>query len=435
MSAKNKESAQPSENQSLSYWEYVTRQFKKNKRALYSLYAVIFLAFIAVFADFIANEKPIVAKYKGSVSFPVLKGYAVDLGLAQWPTHYQNIDWKKDIEYDFAIFPPIPYLPNNLDFACRFCDPLKDQGIKTRWRHWLGTDDIGRDVMAGMIHGTRIAFMVGIVAMFFACIIGLTLGSLAGFFGDSELKVSRIRLIITFIASFFAFFYAFYVRSYSISDAFSEGAGAVGWQLLVGLFIFFALIALANLLVIPLKKIPALAKKVTIPLDIIVTRLIEVVVSVPSLVLILAVIAVVEPSIFWVMAVIGLVRWTGIARFIRAELLRVRRLEYIEASTALGFSRMRAMFKHAIPNALSPVFITIAFGIASAILVESFLSFLGIGVPPEVITWGKLLNTARSAPAAWWMAVFPGFAIFITVTLFNLIGEGLTDALDPRLKQ
>jgi peptide/nickel transport system permease protein len=149
----------------------------------------------------------------------------------------------------------------------------------------------------------------------------------------------------------------------------------------------------------------------------------------------MSIIAIVKPSIYIVMMVIGLTSWTGIARFIRAELLRVRNLEYIEAAQALGFSNFRVMMKHAIPNALSPVFISIAFGIASAILVESTLSYLGIGVPAETITWGKLLSIARQYPGSWWLAIFPGFAIFITVTVFNLIGEGLTDALDPRQKR
>lgn len=419
-----------------SYWSYVKRQFKKNKRALYSLYFVMFLGFVAVFADFLANDKPIIASYEGTISSPVLKSYAVGLGLGQWPVHFQNIDWKKDVKFDWAMYPPIPYLPSNLDFECNFCSPTKDQGKPMRFRHWLGTDDIGRDVMSGMIHGTRIAFMVGIVAMGIACIIGIFLGAFAGFFGDTEFKISRIRLILTLLATFFAFFYGFYSRAYIIGDAIMESSLAFMGAMLFSILIFVGIIALVNLLLVPpLKKIPALGKRVTIPLDIILTRLIEVIVSIPTLVLILAVVAIVEPSIMWVMIIIGLVRWTGIARFIRAELLRVRNLEYIEASTALGYSRFRAMVKHAIPNALSPVLIAVAFGVASAILIESFLSFLGIGVPTEVITWGKLLAIARTAPQAWWLAIFPGFAIFVTVTLFNLIGEGLTDALDPRLKQ
>ena len=134
------------------------------------------------------------------------------------------------------------------------------------------------------------------------------------------------------------------------------------------------------------------------------------------------------------MLIIGAVRWTGIARFTRAELLRQKRLEYVEASRALGFSRLRSLVKHALPNSLSPVFIAIAFGIAASILIEAFLSFLGVGVPAETVTWGQLLSASRKASDAWWLAIFPGFAIFLTVTMFNLIGEGLTVALDPRQK-
>ena len=148
-----------------------------------------------------------------------------------------------------------------------------------------------------------------------------------------------------------------------------------------------------------------------------------------------SIVAIAKPSLLIVMVVIGLTSWTGIARFIRGELLRVRNLEYIEAANALGFPEFRTLFKHAIPNALSPVLIAIAFGIAAAILIESTLSFLGIGVPPEILTWGALLSSARQSPTAWWLAIFPGAAIFLTVTIYNLVGEGLTDALDPRLRK
>ncbi|MEM7102298.1 MAG: ABC transporter permease [Bacteroidota bacterium] len=421
--------------QDQSYWAYVKRQFSKNKRALYSLYVVFFLAFIALFADFIANEKPILCKYDGSWRAPVIKEYMVGLGLSKWPKEFQNVDWKT-LEFEKAVWPLVPYLPHNHDYNSNYVGPFDKQNVKSlRWRHWLGTDDIGRDLLSGMIHGTRIAFMVGIVAMSIAFFIGMFFGSMAGFFGDNQLKMSIARVILNIIFFFFALFYGFTSRSYQMSDAFENGFGAFVGVFVVGLLIFIVIMAIPNLIAPVFDKVPVLGRKVNIPVDILVTRLIEVLNSIPTLVLILAVVAITKPSIFNVMAVIGLVRWTGIARFIRAELLRVRNLEYIEAATALGFSRIRSMLKHAVPNALSPVFIAVAFGIAAAILIESFLSFLGIGVPPETITWGKLLAIARTAPAAWWMAVFPGFAIFITVTLFNLIGEGLTDALDPRLKQ
>jgi peptide/nickel transport system permease protein len=118
----------------------------------------------------------------------------------------------------------------------------------------------------------------------------------------------------------------------------------------------------------------------------------------------------------------------------RAELLKIRELEYIKAAEAMGFSRQRIIFRHALPNALGPVLITIAFGVAGAVLTESSLSFLGLGGGPNEITWGLLLKDARVNFSAWWLAVFPGLAIFVTVTIFNLLGEGLTEALDPKQK-
>ncbi|MFK7946026.1 MAG: ABC transporter permease [Saprospiraceae bacterium] len=415
-----------------TYWEYVKRQFVKNKRALYASYVVIFLLFIGVFADFLANDKPIVMKYNGQWYTPVLKEYVVDFGMGKWSKELINVKWK-NLETDVAIWPLIPYKPTTYDKSVpQYAVPMTqgDNG-----KHWIGTDKLGRDVAAGMIHGTRIALSVGLVAMSIAFIIGVFLGTLAGFYGDDKFRVSRIRLILNISFLPFAYFYGFMVRSYVLSEAISTSIFYFLIQFLLSLLIFIGVLLLPNLLTIPLKKIKALGKKIKIPLDILLTRFIEIVVSIPVLVLILVIIAIAKPSIYNVMIIIGLVGWTGIARFVRAELLKIRQLEYIEATEALGYSNMRKMFRHAVPNALSPVFISVAFGIASAILIEALLSFLGIGVPVDTITWGKLLNLSRSNSSAWWLAIFPGLAIFITVTVFNLIGEGLTDALDPKLKK
>jgi peptide/nickel transport system permease protein len=133
------------------------------------------------------------------------------------------------------------------------------------------------------------------------------------------------------------------------------------------------------------------------------------------------------------MVIIGLTSWPGVARFTRAELLKVRNMDYVTAAEALGFSSTRTIFRHILPNAIAPVLVISAFGIASAILTESALSFLGFG-SASTVSWGSILSVARGATYAWWMAVFPGTAIFITVTVYNLLGEGLRDALDPRLK-
>lgn len=432
---KSKEPAVPQELDQ-SYWAYVKRQFRKNKRALYSLYIVIFLAFIAIFADFIANDKPLICSYQGKTHFPVFKSYAVDLGLANWHQDFRNKEFY-DVEMDWTVWPPVPYRNTTLDNKnSRYVSPFGEQRVESfRWRHHMGTNKWGNDVLACMIHGTRVAFLVGIVSMGIAFFIGIVFGGLAGFYGDDQFKMSRARTLMNILFFPLAFFYGFYVRSYIIGDAAAEGFGGVVLQIGISFIIFLAIMLIGNLLAYVLKFIPFLKKKMTIPLDILVTRVIEVVVSVPVLILILAMVAIFKPSIFMVMVIIGCVRWTGIARFIRAELLRVRNLEYIEAAHALGFPKLRTMFKHAIPNSLAPVFISVAFGIAAAILIESFLSFLGFGIPKELNTWGQLLTQSRAAAEAWWLAIFPGFAIFATVTLFNLIGEGLTDAIDPRLKQ
>jgi peptide/nickel transport system permease protein len=135
------------------------------------------------------------------------------------------------------------------------------------------------------------------------------------------------------------------------------------------------------------------------------------------------------------MVIIGFLTWTGIARFIRAELLRVRQLDFIDAAQSMGFSELRILIRHAIPNSMTPVLITIAFGVASSILIEAFLSFLGIGVSASEVTWGSMLNLSRNSIKTWWLAILPGLAIFITVSVFNLIGEGLSDAFNPKLKQ
>ncbi|MCC7302818.1 MAG: ABC transporter permease [Bacteroidia bacterium] len=420
-----------------SFWGNVKKQYRRNRLAMFAFYFIVFLASIALLADFIANEKPLACSYKGNTYFPVFRSYAVDLGISNWPADLQNATWK-ELEYDWVVFPPVPYLPKNTDVAnSQFKSPFDEQEVKSwRWKHHLGTDDIGHDVLSSMIHGTRTAMLVGLISMFIASMIGIILGSLAGYFGDQRLKASRASILFIILFLLFGLFYAFSSRSYILSESFSQGLSVFFVQLLLSLVILAAFLGMGYLVAKPFKKIPFLGVKVNIPVDIMISRLFEVMYSIPTLFLIISISAIIEkPSIYVVMVIIGFTSWPGIARFIRAELLRVRSLEYIEAAQAMGFSEFRIIFKHAIPNALSSVFIALAFGIASAILTEAFLSFLGVGVPPEQLTWGTLLAMARTTPTAWWLAIFPGFAIFITVTIFNLAGDGLTEALDPRLRK
>lgn len=419
-----------------SYWGIVKRQFRKNKLAVWSLRVVYVIFFVGIFADFIANEKPLYCKIDGKSYFPILLEYTSSIGITKMPPELIYMDWL-NADYDAVLRAPLPYSPLTQDWDNPYNSPTKKQDVRSaRFRHHLGSDQLGRDLLSGLIHGTRIAMLVGIVSMAIASLIGILLGAIAGYYGDDRLQVSRIRLWLNLLFIFFAWFYAFDTRSYIMGDALSESFGKFSVQFTISLFFFCLIMVIPNVIASLLKRIPFLAKTVTIPVDIIISRVIEILNSIPLLLLILSICAVVKkPSIMLIMVIIGLTGWTGIAKYIRAELLRVRSLEYIEAAQSLGFSEWRIMLRHAIPNSLTSVLITIAFGVASAILTESSLSFLGIGVQADVVTWGKLLNEARAEVSAWWFAVFPGVCIFVTVTVFNLLGEGLTDAMDPRLKQ
>jgi peptide/nickel transport system permease protein len=133
--------------------------------------------------------------------------------------------------------------------------------------------------------------------------------------------------------------------------------------------------------------------------------------------------------------VLGVTGWTRIARLTRGEFLKLKESEFVVAARALGTGRLRIMFRHILPNALAPVLVPISFGIAAAILIESGLSFLGFGAPPPNPSWGTLLNAGRSNLQMWWLILFPGMAIFLTVLAYNLIGEGLQEATDPRLRE
>jgi len=169
--------------------------------------------------------------------------------------------------------------------------------------------------------------------------------------------------------------------------------------------------------------------------DGILMRFVDIMLCFPTFFLILAVIAFLEPSIWNIMAVIGVTGWMGVARLVRAETLSLRNRDFVQAARAIGESDLKIMLKHILPNALSPVLVAATLGVAGAILTESSLSFLGIGVQPPVPSWGNILTAGKdNIEFAWWLSLFPGIAILITVLGYNLLGEGIRDSIDPRLK-
>jgi len=253
----------------------------------------------------------------------------------------------------FALFPPVPFHPDNVGEPAGLA---ADRGLHSTpsASNWLGCDAGGRDVVARLLFGARISLTIGLVGVSIYILIGVILGSLAGYY---------------------------------------------------------------------LGKV-----------DLVISRLVEIVICFPVLFLLLTIIAVFDTrSIFLIMAAIGFVGWPGVARLVRGEFLRQRNLDYVTAAKSQGIPERKIIFGHVLPNCIGPVLVSATFGVASAILTESGIAFLGLG-DPNAASWGEMLTKGRES-LHWHLILAPGFAIFFVVTVFNLLGEGLRDALDPKLRR
>jgi peptide/nickel transport system permease protein len=240
-----------------------------------------------------------------------------------------------------------PYDPDEIDARHVLAPPSSV--------HPLGTDELGRDVLSRMMHGSRVSLLVGFVSAGIACAVGALLGAVSGYFGRA--------------------------------------------------------------------------------VDVVIMRMVDVMLCFPSFFLILAVIAYLDAKIWNIMVVIGVTSWMGVCRLVRAEFLSLKQRDFMVAAEALGASPWRIILRHGLPNAMAPVFVAFILGVAGAILTESALSFLGIGIQPPDPSWGNMLTEGKATiEVAWWLSVYPGCAILITVLGYNLLGEGLRDVLDPRLR-
>ncbi len=423
--------------------EFVLRQTLsvKTKRKKRALIVLLCLILTALLAPLLANEKPLYLQYKGGNYFPAFwdlnpfaeKNY-YSVFTSEGKEEKLQLDitqWKK-LKYDRVLWCPITYSPGKSDLInSNFVSPFdsqwleKSEKLPLRFRHFLGTGVRGEDVLSGLIHGTRTSLFIGIVSMLLAACIGLLLGALAGYFGDDGLMLSRTKAAGILLGLFCGYFYGFYVRSFQLNSALAESSTSVAMEVFIGICILLISLLLFYKLAKLLEKTGLGAGKFHVPIDSLISRLIEITSSLPTFILILSLAAISKASFFNLLLILSLSMWTGIARLTRAEILRIKKLDYIQAAKSLGYSETRILFQHALRNGISPALVAISFGVAASILTESSLSFLGIGLPIETVSWGSMLTDGRAHFSAWWMTLFPGIAIFITVTCFHLLGDGL----------
>ncbi len=292
--------------------------------------------------------------------------------------------------------------------------------VPTLGIYLLGTDDLGRDVFARMLQGAWVSLTVGFGAVGSAVIVGIFMGGLAGYFGQGGVRYDQLLATLLFAAGSIFFF--------------------LGWTRVgCGLFAAGVFVLLPPLISRRSKSknpMPAWLRKNAFSFDTLIMRMVDIMLCFPSFFLILTVVALLPASIYNIMIIIGLTSWMGTTRFVRAEFLSLREQDFVSAAKALGVGNFRIIFRHMMPNAIAPVLVSSTIGIATAILTEAGLSFLGFGVPPPYATWGNILSDGKrfifDAP---WLTFIPGVAILIVVLCFNLFGEGLKDALNPKLKQ
>jgi len=287
----------------------------------------------------------------------------------------------------------------------------------------LGTDELGRDVFARMLQGAWVSLTVGFVAVGISVVVGIFMGGISGYFGQSLVRLDQMLSAV------------FLLLGGGLLSAGTSQAGLI--LLAVGVLFLLLPIAAGKMARKGIRAGgPGFLFTGVFSIDTLIMRFVDIMLCFPSFFLILTVVALLPASIYNIMIVIGLTSWMGTTRFVRAEFLSLREQDFVTAARALGLSDFRIIFRHMIPNAIAPVLVSATIGIASAILTEAGLSFLGFGVPPPHATWGNILSDGKrfifDAP---WLTFVPGIAILIVVLSFNLFGEGLRDILNPKLRE
>ncbi|WP_235297723.1 ABC transporter permease [Portibacter marinus] len=347
-----------------------------------AIWVIIGYLAIALFHPFIANDKPIVCKINERLYYPIFDDQPIDLSASEW-----------------KVMALIPYSASTIDTKASFQPPFKSN-------HILGTDILGRDTLAGIFKGTEIAVKIGFISVFLATFLALIIGLSVSYLKRFPIRLSRIQFVIIILSFLFLVYYS--------------------WISMFKGFLFFMVPLLGLLMVngILAWLIPHKWKTMNLPIDVFYLRLVEAMKAIPGLIFVLMCVSLFnEFSVSGLTLILAFLMWPSISRFIRAESMKILVQDYITAARAYGASGFRILLRHVLPKLFTSLSVIIAFSISSAIIIESTLSFIGLGVPIEQVSWGSLLKEAQRNISAWWLAVFPGLALFILILCLNIVGE------------
>ncbi len=306
----------------------------------------------------------------------------------------------------------IPFSASSIDVkAMNHFPPFNSTGS-----HLLGTDSAGRDVLAGLIYGTRSALFFGFTSMFIALFIAIFLGGLSGFYQNDQWSMPKSKFYAIALTSLTFIILVISIPPYEIK-------GIETSKLLLALLFCILIAFLFYLISQFLFKFIYKTKQKAIPFDFLISRAIESIDALPTLFIIICFQAFLPSSIWSSILLLGCTFWVGLAKIIRAELIKVSKQDYVKTAIALGLPKKRILVKHALPNILSPVIVQFIFGISGCILMESTLNFLGIGTSITDINWGSMLAESGHHIYAWWLMLFPGILLFLTIYSLRLVAN------------
>ena len=302
-------------------------------------------------------------------------------------------------------------LDQDVHLAATNLSPTWDSG------YLFGSDNLGRNVLAMVISGAKSSMAISVLAALFATTIGVVFGAIAGFFGDQKLRVSRAGACIALLAIPLIGYYFSLAQMVAEQDKFWMALGLV-----------LVVTVTAWILSYFLKKIPFLSKPVSLPIDVAHTKVVELFMAVPAYFILLALSGLFQPSVSSLVVIISIMSWPSTALLVRGEMLKIREMDFILAQKLAGIPWYRSLVFHAIPNAIEPALVNMVFLASGLLVVESTLSFIGIGLPNEIISWGKILGSFRFNTSNWWVILFPGLVIFSTILCFHRLGKMLKNS-------